>query len=78
MKFGYALFAFLGLLLVTSGCGVGLCVNGWCTVGVSSLNLTAKWQRLDASWGSAARVSGYLLVRNAGSAVSWSPTQGQV
>jgi hypothetical protein len=66
------------LLLTTSGCGVGLCVNGSCTVGVSSLNLAAKWQRLDASWSSAARASGYLLVRNAGSAVSWSPTTGQV
>jgi hypothetical protein len=78
MKRGCALFAFLVLLLVTSGCGLGLCVNESCTVGVSSLNLTAKWQRLDASWSSAARASGYLLVRNAGSAVSWSPTQGQV
>jgi formylglycine-generating enzyme required for sulfatase activity len=77
MKHRFTHFAILALLLiVTSGCGVGLCVNGWCTIGVSSLNLTAKWQRLDASWG-ATRASGYLLVRNAGSAVSWSPIQGQ-
>jgi hypothetical protein len=79
MKHRFVLsFLLFDLLLVTSGCGLGLCVNGSCTVGVSSLNLTAKWQRLDASWSSAARASGYLLVRNAGSAVSWSPTQGQV
>jgi hypothetical protein len=69
---------FVLLLLTTSGCGLGLCVNGACSVGVSSLNLTAKWQRLDASWSSAARASGYLLVRNAGSAVGWTPTLGQV
>ncbi len=35
MKHCYALFAFLVSLLVTSGCGLGLCVNGWCNVGIT-------------------------------------------
>ncbi len=35
MKHRYALFAFLVLLLITSSCGRGLCVNGWCSVGIT-------------------------------------------
>ena len=45
---------------------------------ISTLNLTPKWQRVDAGWDAGTNVQGYLLVRNAGSAVSWSPTDGQV
>jgi formylglycine-generating enzyme required for sulfatase activity len=80
MKRRLALFALLALLLTTSGCGTGLLGPGVPVLAsvVPILNLTPKWQRLNASCDSAVRTSGYLLVRNAGSAVSWTPTLGQV
>jgi len=81
MKHRFAHFAILVLLLATSGCGVGLCVGSCLSEQASVipvLNLTPKWQRLDASWGSAAVGEGYILVRNAASAVSWVPTDGEI
>ncbi len=35
MKYGCAHFAIIDMLLVTSSCGRGLCVNGWCNVGIT-------------------------------------------
>jgi hypothetical protein len=81
MKRRFTHFAFLVLLLVTGGCGAGLCLDLCKSTGlasvVSTLNLAPKWQRLDASWNTADVASGYLLVRNAGSAVNWVPIDGQ-
>ncbi len=35
MKYRCTLFAIVAMLLVLSGCGAGLCVNGWCNVGIT-------------------------------------------
>jgi hypothetical protein len=81
---GFTHSTVLALLLATSGCGPGLCVDRCLSTVpilasvVSTLNLTPKWQRVDTSWDAGTDAQGYLLVRNAGSAVSWAPTDGQV
>ncbi len=82
MKHRFITFSIFTLLLTTSGCGAGLCLDRCLAQGAASvipvLSLVPKWQRLEASWGSAAVADGYLLVRNAASAVSWVPTDGEM
>lgn len=75
---------FLFVVSALSGCGLGLCLDR-CKAGglvpasvIPLLNLTPKWRQLDASWVAAEVTDGYLLLRSAGSQVSWLPVDGQV